>query len=180
MFQLRSVLTAAPAFYLLVAWGVVQAPRRWLNGLLLLPTLVMMTISLANLYFNPVFDKPPWREAAYYVRERTRPGDVVLHTGDGSFLPFLVYGPTAEQVLLPLDPDAVAQNAPSQPIVRAVGGVPTPMEQAVQGYDRAWLVVGLDQAVDYQLGQKERFDTRYRRLAEEQIGGVYIFTYALD
>jgi len=180
IFQIRTVITASLAFYLLVAWGITRVRRRKLNLLLSLPTLVMMLVSVLNFYFNPSFAKPPWRQAAYYVRERAQPGDVVLHTSDGSFLPFLSYEPNVEHILLPEDPVAARENAPSQSIVSAVGGLPQPIDKAVQEHERAWLVVGLDHAVAYQVEQKQRFDTLYRLLGQTEIGGIYIFTYALD
>lgn len=180
IFQLRAVITAAPAFYLLVAWGIMRARQRQLNLLLFLPTLALMLFSLFNFYFNSAFEKPAWRAAAAYVDTHTQPGDVVLHTSDGSFLPFLSYEHKVQHILLPVDPDEAGKNAPSQPIVAAVGGPPQSLEAGVQGHDRAWLVVGLDHSVDYQVKQKQRFDARYHLLAENQIDGIYIFTYALN
>jgi uncharacterized membrane protein len=180
IFQIRAVLTTSPAFYLLVGWGITRVRQRKLNLLLFLPTLVMMLVSVLNFYFNPAFAKPPWRQTAYYVREQAQPGDVVLHTSGGSFLPFLSYEHNIEHILLPEDPVAVRENAPSQSIVSAVGGLPQPINKAVQGHERVWLVVGLDHAIAYQLEQKQHFDVRYRLLEETEIGGIYIFTYALD
>lgn len=180
IFQIRAVLTSSPAFYLLVGWGITRVRQRKLNLLLFLPTLVMMLVSVLNFYFNPAFAKPPWRQTAYYVREQAQPGDVVLHTSDGSFLPFLSYEHNVEHILLPEDPVAARENAPSQSIVSAVGGLPQPINKAVQGHERVWLVVGLDHAIAYQLEQKQHFDVRYRLLEETEIGDIYIFTYALN
>jgi 4-amino-4-deoxy-L-arabinose transferase-like glycosyltransferase len=180
LFQLRTVITAAPAFYLLVAWGVARVQYKRLNLLLFFPTLAVMFLSMFNFYFDPVFAKPAWRQAAHYVHEHTQPGDIVLHTSDGSFLPFLVYEHDVQHTLLPVDPELARQNAPSQSIVAAVGETSQPIDQTVQGYRRAWLVVGLDQAVDHQRKQKKEFDLQYRLLEETRIGGIYIFTYALD
>jgi len=180
IYQIRTVITASPAFYLLIAWGLTRVQQKKLNLLLSLPTLTMMIASIFGFYFNPIFAKPLWRQAAHYVHEHTQPGDVVLHTSDGSFLPFLCYDPNVEHVLLPGDPAFVHENIPSQSIVSAVGGPPQPTENAAQGYERAWLVVGLDHAVTYQKQQKQSFDAHYRLLEQTDIGGIYIFTYALD
>jgi uncharacterized membrane protein len=179
IFQLRTVLVAAPAFYLLVAWGVTRARHQQLHLWLFLPALVLIFMSMFHLYFDPAFAKPNWRGAARYVQERVQAGDVVLHTSPGSFLPFLAYRPTVEHVLLP-DPVIVAENAPSQQIVAAVSGPYQPADEAVQGHRRAWLVIGLDQSVEYQAQQKAALDERYVLLEEAQIEGVYIFTYVLS
>lgn len=179
IFEVRTVITAAPAFYLLVAWGVTHVRNKKLNLLLFLPTLAMMIISIANFYFNPAFAKPAWRLAANYVNEHTRPGDVVLHTSDGSLLPFLAYQPNRPHILLPVDPEVFRLSIPSQVIATALRGPPQPIDRAVKGYERAWLVVGLDFAVEHQLEQQRQLDQRYRLLAEKEIEGIYIFTYAL-
>jgi hypothetical protein len=132
-----------------------------------------------NFYFDPTFAKPAWRQAAHYVHQHTQPGDIVLHTSDGSFLTFLVYEHDVQHALLPVDPELAHQNAPSQSIVTAVGGLPQPIDEVVvQGHKRAWLVVGLDQVIEYQIAQKEQFDARFQLLAETRIDGIYIFTYA--
>lgn len=180
IFQLRTVLTAAPAFYLLVAWGTVRSRQRQVNLFLFLPTVALMLFSLFNFYFNPAFEKPAWRAAAAYVNTHTQPGDVVLHTSDSSFLPFLAYEHHVPHILLPIDPDEASKNAPSQSIITAVGGSPQSLETSIRGYDRAWLVVGIEHSVDYQVKQKRLFDSRYHLLEENQVGGIYIFTYALD
>ncbi|MCB0208393.1 MAG: glycosyltransferase family 39 protein [Anaerolineae bacterium] len=180
IFQLRTVLTASPAFYILVAWGTMRSPQRRVNGFLFLPTVALMLFSLFNFYFNPAFEKPAWRAAATYVNTHTQPGDVVLHTSDSSFLPFLAYPHQVPHILLPLDPDEASKNAPSQSIISAVGGTPQPLETSVQGYNRAWLVMGIEHSADYQVKQKRLFDSRYHVLDENKIDGIYIFTYALD
>jgi len=180
IFQLRTVLTATPALYLLVAWGVIRAQQSRVNLLLFLPTLGLMLFSAFNFYFNPAFAKPAWREAAYFVQERVQPGDVVVHTSPGSFVPFLAYPHTVDHLLLP-DPVVARENAPSQPIVAAVGGPPQPVEAIGQHVDeRVWLVVGLDQSVAHQTAQKEWFDTHYRCLAHNNVNGIYVFTYAVE
>jgi hypothetical protein len=180
IFQLRTVLTAAPAFYLLVAWGVVRASHKHLNLPIFLAVVVLMVVSAFNFYMDPIFAKPTWRQAAQYVQARVQPGDVVIHTSPGSYFTFLVYPHSVVHVLLPGDPTLTRQNAPSQAIETAVGGAPQPIDQAVQGYHRVWLVVALDQAIQHQQQQKQVFDARYKVVAENQIGGIYIFTYTLD
>lgn len=180
LFQLRTVLTASLPVYLLMGWGLVRTPRPWLNRGLFAPTLLIMLLALFNFYFEPAYAKPPWREAAAYVRDHAQAGEVALHTTDGSYLPFLVYDPTIPHVLLPGDPEIARINAPSQAIVTAVSAPKQEVATALQGYRRAWLVLGMDQAIEYQLAQKDYFDQHYHLLDEIHIGGIYILRYALD
>jgi hypothetical protein len=139
-----------------------------------------MLVSIYNYYWDPAFAKPDWRQAARYVRQRAQVEDVVMHTSEGSFLTFLCYEHSRLQVLLPEDPDVVQTNAPSQSIVAAVGGLPQTIEQAVQARERAWLVVGLDHAVEHQLAQKAKLDQRYLLVEEHRVGGVHVLLYSLS
>lgn len=139
-----------------------------------------MAVSIFNFYFVDAYAKPSWRGAAEYVGARVQAGDVVVHTSDGSFLPFIVYKKGTSDVLLIEDPDVVAGNVPSQQIVNAVGGKQLPIEDAVSGYRRAWLVVGLDHAVEYQLQQNAKFDRQYQLLSEENINGIPILLYEIE
>lgn len=180
IFQLRTVLTASLPLYLLVGWGLIHIPRPRLNQALFAPVLAVMGISLVNYYFNPAYAKPPWDEAAAYVREHAQADEVTLHPSEGSYLPFWVYNPAMEQILLPGDPKIARINAPSQAIVAAVTAPKQELALAAQGRDRVWLVLGLDQAIDYQLAQKDYFDNHYRLLEETQVGGIYILKYATD
>lgn len=180
IFQLRTVLTASLPLFLLVGWGLTRIPRPRLNQALFAPVLAVMIMALVNYYFDPAYAKPPWGEAAAYLRDHAQPGEVALHTSEGSYLPFLVYNPSIEQILLPGDPEIARTNAPSQAIVAAVAAPKQEVAQAVQGHKQVWLVLGLDQAVDYQLAQKDYFDNHYRLLEETQVGGIYILKYALD
>lgn len=180
IFQLRTVLTASLPVYLLVGWGLIRVPHPRLNQGLFAPTMMVMLLALFNFYFDPAYSKPPWREAAAYVRDHAQAGDVALHASDGSYLPFLVYDPTTPQVLLPGDPEIARTNAPSQAIVTAVTVPRQEVTAAVQEYRRAWLVLGMDQAIDYQLSQKDYFDQHYHLVDEIRVGGIYILRYALD
>jgi hypothetical protein len=180
IFQLRTVLTASLPLYLLVAWGLTRVPKKQLNLGLFLPTLLVMLFSMFNFYFDPAYAKPAWREAAAYIHNQAQAGEVALHPSDGSYLPFLVYDPSLEHILLPGEPEIARINAPSQAIVTAVTAPRQDVDRAIQGRRQAWLVLGLDQAIDYQLAQKDYFDAHYRLLEETRIGGIYLLRYALD
>jgi mannosyltransferase len=180
IFQLRTIITASLPLYLLVGWGLTRVPHKRLNFWLFLPTLAVMIISMFNFYFDPTYAKPPWREVAAYIRTHAQVDEVGVHPSDGSFLPFLAYDHNIEHVLLPGDPEITRKNTPSQAIVIAVTAPQKDIDEAVQGHPRAWLVLGFDQAIEYQLTQKEYFDRHYRLLDETQVGGIYVFRYTLD
>ncbi|MFN8453588.1 MAG: glycosyltransferase family 39 protein [Anaerolineae bacterium] len=177
IFQLRTVMLASLPLYLLLSWGVTCAARKRFNQWLLLPTLFMMSLSLYNFYFDPVYAKPPWREAAAYVRDHAQPGDVAIHTSEGSYLPFLVYNSIMEQVRLQ-EPEA-PDSSRSQTIISAVASAGQSIEAATRGRQRAWLILGLDRAIEFQLAQKDYFNHSYTLLREMEIEGIYISEYSL-
>lgn len=177
IFQLRAVMVASLPLYLLISWGVTHAARKRFNQWLLLPTLVVMGLSLYNFYFDPAYAKPPWREAAAYVREHAQPDDIAIHTSEGSYLPFLVYNSHIEQVRLQ-EPEA-PDSSRSQTIISAAASAGQSIEAATRGQQRAWLILGLDRAIDFQLAQKDYFNHSYTLLREMEIEGIYISEYSL-
>lgn len=76
----RYLIAISPAFYLGVAAGIVALARRW--RIVAVPALAMCVIgaamSLNNLYFDPRFGKDDHRAWAAHLRERARPGDLLI------------------------------------------------------------------------------------------------------
>jgi 4-amino-4-deoxy-L-arabinose transferase-like glycosyltransferase len=180
IFQLRTVITASLPLYLLLSWGVTRAPQTRLNQWLLLPSLAMMGLSLFNFYFEPVYAKPPWREAAAYLRNHAQPGDIAIHTSEGSYLPFLVYASNIEQVRLQEADDIAPDSSRPQAIITAVASAGQSIDEATEGRQRTWLIMGLDRAIEFQLAQKDYFDRHYSLLREMEIRGIYISEYTLS
>jgi len=142
IFQLRTVITASLPIYLLISWGVTRAAKKNLNRWLLVPTLAVMLISLFNFYFDPVYAKPAWREAAAYVREQAQPHDIALHTSEGSFLPFLAYNHNIEHIRLREESAHDPDSSRSQTIIAAVTSPEQSVEEAIQGdSEPGWLWV---------------------------------------
>jgi mannosyltransferase len=175
IFLERSLITVTPAYAVLL--GRALRSSRWQSPLPYLYGLVIgiMSISLFHYYFNPAFAKPPYREATHYISERFQAGDIVVHTGNGSYLPFLFYNPPSPHYLLVGDP------APHHPpeVFRMKGGREVSFND-FEGYERLWLVVALDHSVDYQRATVNHFDTLYPLLSETTIGGIIIRVYDIQ
>ena len=106
-----------------------------------------------------------------------QPGDGVVHTGDNSYLPFLLYLPEASQSLLAGDPEHAAPTSRANSTLRVMGIVPVPVASATEGFRRAWLVLAPDHSVEFQQTAAEEFG-RGRTLVEEQhFGGVVLRLY---
>jgi mannosyltransferase len=99
----RYALVAAPAYYMLIAAGVVSLEKRWrlaATGALA----VTMVASLA-FYFTALV-KHDWRDAAAWVQANTRPGDVLAFDADIGETSFARYaGPDASRVRFLESPD---------------------------------------------------------------------------
>ncbi len=76
----RYLISISPAFYVGVAAGVAALARRW--RLIAVPALAVYVtgaaLSLSNLYTNPAFGKDDHRAWAESLRERVRPGDLLV------------------------------------------------------------------------------------------------------
>ena len=132
-----------------------------------------MVVSLGSYYFDARFAKPPYREAAQHVFQMAQPDEAVVHTGNGSFVPFLFYVPPPNHFLLEGDPK------PHQPgsLFSQLGGQSIAPEALTQ-FETFWLVVALDHSIDYQRQVVTQFDDRYALLDATEIGGILIRRYS--
>jgi 4-amino-4-deoxy-L-arabinose transferase-like glycosyltransferase len=151
----RSLMVAVPALYVLLAWGAVRTRERWANLALLLLVALFAVNGLANWYFDPGFGKPPFRAAAEFLEEEVCGVQPVVHTSDGGFLILLHYAPQCQHFLVEGDP---SPQLPAE-TYELFGG------QAIEQEDLSaqdfWVVVALDNSVDFQLGVADWFDQRF-------------------
>jgi uncharacterized membrane protein len=175
IFLERTLIICTPFLIVLLAWATAATHRRsplpYLAGILG----VLLMVSLYRFYFEPSVQKPPLRQAAVFINAQFEPGDMVLHTSVGSFVPFLFYHMPVEHYLLWGDPDPrKSKNAFEQ-----FGGRITTRDQ-LSRHQRVWLVVELDHSVDYQLAQVEWFDATYPLIQEEDINGIFTRLYKIS
>ncbi len=76
----RHMIVISPAFYLLVGTGLTRLRGRWAIVSFLGAGLMVfgMGLSTWNYFHDPTYDKDNHREWGNYLREHTRPGDVVV------------------------------------------------------------------------------------------------------
>ena len=171
----RTLMMALPALLVLIAWGMAGLGRRTPLPVLGVGLGLIMLLSQRGYYFNPDFQKPPMREAAAFVQQRFVPGDAVLHTSDGSYLPFLVYPHPAESYLLRGDPD------PRKPyeVYELWGGQLIGREGLESQFQRLWLVVALDHSLAFQQDALTWFRNHYVVLEQNSVGGIGIYLFSL-
>jgi mannosyltransferase len=167
----RGLIVAVPALYLLVSWGAVRTRERYVNLLLLFLVTLFAINALHNWYFDPDFGKPPFRTVTQHLQSKTEPGELVLHTSDGAFLVFLQYGTTHNNYLLEGDP------TPHLPLetYRLFGGETIAKEELPT--QRFWLVVALDNSVEFQRSLVDWFDEHHNLLQSYDFGGINLRYY---
>lgn len=137
----RALLPSALLY--LAAWG-------WLLGQGGLPRLVRLGLttllavailgSLLTHYTYVGFPRPPFQEAAAYLRSGLAPGDAVVHTNKLTYFPMRVHAPDLPGAFL-ADPPGSPQDTLAYPTQQALGIFATPtITQAVGEAGRAWLV----------------------------------------
>lgn len=127
---------------------------------------------------DPALAKPPQREAAAFLNQVARPGDVVLHTSDGSFYPFLVYSSRLDNRLLAGDPEYTAGSPRGRWTERVLALPVWDVADVAAATDRVWLIVALDHSVEWQTAEARRIDGLWRRIDDRSFGGLTVREYA--
>jgi uncharacterized membrane protein len=172
----RLFIASAPALYLLVSWSLGRMPRG-LGYALGAGLLALVFLSLGQYYYGTQFHKPPMRAAAAYVADRVVPGDLVLHTSDGSLLPFAFYEPQLDQAPIAGDPEHQTDGARALSL-DILGFEPLEPDQALSRPGRVWLVVALDHSVEYQKQMSDRLLEARTTAHQTGIGGIGIYLLA--
>ena len=76
LFQTRYAIPASIGLYVLTAKGIDNIQRRAAKFIVTTLVLALSIMSIHHYYQNP--EKHEWREAAHYVEDNARPGDLVL------------------------------------------------------------------------------------------------------
>lgn len=170
----RVLIVVTPAFTIGLAWLFQRA--RWSSitpylGLLLMGVAL---VSLSNYYFDEGYAKPDYRSAVELIQQNRQPDDLLLHTANGSYIPFLLYMPAQDHLILPGDP------APHHPpgLFTAVGGREL-NEVDLLAHRRVWLIVALEHSVAWQTEQANLFAESYPLLEHHTVSGIELYLYDL-
>ena len=167
----RTLAAAAPILIVLLSWGITrrQSPLPFLTGL----AIVLMVVGTVSYHTGPLI-KPPYRAAIATVTDQAMPGDIVLHTSDGSYLPALRYAPQLPQALLAGDPDPRKPDS----VYAALGGEMWQLaESKMPENGRLWVIVALEHSEAWQLAQLDAIAAAYPKLREAEVGGIRIYLF---
>lgn len=150
VYVIRALLPAALAYYALLAAvfvrGLLPRPVKW--GVVL-PAALIVGASLSNHYTYARFPRPPFDEAAAFLRTHYEPGDVIAHSNKLTFFPTHYYDRVLPQAFI-----ADAPGSPSDtlayPTQVALGLFATPdLGEATRGHERVWFVMLRRAAEEY-------------------------------
>jgi hypothetical protein len=138
----RALLPSGVIFCLWLAWALfdttLPAPIR--NGLLALLA-IGVTIGLYQHITYRGFPYAPYQELDASLRERIRPGDVIVHSSKLSLLPAAYYDRTLPQIFI-ADPAGGSTDTLAQATRQVMNlNVAEDMKSAVQGASRVWFVI---------------------------------------
>ena len=148
VYIIRALLPSALAYYGLLAAVLVggRLPRALTWGVIL-PVTLIVTASLSNHYTYAYFPRPPFDEAAAFLRSQHAPGDTIVHSNKLTFFPTHYYARELPQAFI-ADTPASPSDTLAYPTQVALGLFATPdLEEATRGYERVWFVM-LQRAVD--------------------------------
>jgi mannosyltransferase len=99
LFLPRVILYIAPAFALLVGWGMARTPSRVVAAAGIGTLVAFNLLALQGYYFSDNWwVKSPLRAASAQVAGEFRPGDVVIHSSRFSYRPFQYYLACTDQI----------------------------------------------------------------------------------
>ena len=170
----RTLIITTPAYALLLGRGLATTRRRSPVPYLAGGILALMILSLYGYYFDDRHSKPDYRAAAAYIDEHMEPGELVLHSGNGAYVPFLHYRGPENHFILEGDP---APHHP--PELHEVAGGRAVSREELAGWPTVWLVVAFDHSIPYQESVVIAFNEQYELLDQATIDGIVIRRYDL-
>ncbi len=170
----RLMMVAVPGLYLLIAWGATVPIEKAVNVILVVLLILVGLLADYNWLFNPNYGKPPVREAALFLKEKALPQEAIIYTSDSGFRLFWRYAPQLDHYLF-LENNDNPQIHPE--VFRIMGGeIITTTNSLTKTF---WLVLHQDFDAEMQEEVFHRFNERYTRLADYNVGGIRMYHYHL-
>jgi len=118
--------------------GTLPRPVKW--GVLL-PSALIVAVSLWNHYGYAQFPRAPFDRAAAFLRAHSQPSDLIVHSNKLSFFPTHYYDRELPQSFIADEPGSPGDTL-AYPTQEALGLFATPdIETAARAHERVWLVM---------------------------------------
>lgn len=89
IYAIKHLIIASPAYYILIARGMYQLKRLWIQMPILLTILFLTVFSLRIMYGNDF--QPHWEEVVNYVRKNVQERDIIIISTLKEIVPFMYY-----------------------------------------------------------------------------------------
>jgi hypothetical protein len=168
----RTLLIILPSYITLLAYALAKTHKRSPLPTIGVLTLCLLFVSLHNYFESPDYWKPDYRSAATTVSTIPSSRNALIHTSNGSYIPFLVYLSPQNHFLLSGDP------APHHPpaVHENVHGSTIEWRE-LNRYQTVTLIIAFDHSIAYQKEMVDRFDNSYKLLDSTEVDEIIIRTY---
>ncbi|TEU21367.1 MAG: hypothetical protein E3J21_01985 [Anaerolineales bacterium] len=184
IYIVRALLPSALTYYTLVVGvlvvGCVPKPVKW--GLLL-PSAVIVAVSLVHHYSYAQFPRPPFDQAVTYLRENYQLGDAIVHDNKLTFFPCHYYDRELPQAFM-ADPQGAGSDTLALPTQEALGLLASrTMEEGTAGSQRVWFVILQRAFAEYKgLGHpqpphKAWLEERYHLVETVAFNDLHVYLY---
>jgi uncharacterized membrane protein len=184
VYIVRALLPSALMYYVLVAGALVagRAPRPVKWGLFL-PSALIVTAALVNHYGYAQFPRPPFGQAAAYLRAHSQPSDAIVHSNKLTFLPTYYYDRSLPQAFIADEPGSPSDTL-AYPTQRALGLFATSdIATATLGHQRVWFVVFRRAMDEYRVAgyadhpQRAWLESIYSQSAQVSFNDLELYLY---
>jgi mannosyltransferase len=174
LYTVRYVALAAPAFYLVIALGLIGL-RRWARVLAITGLVVTAAAAITRAHVLPL--KHEWRRAAAFVEARAKPDDLLVFEADFSETAFVRYGNGAQPRIRAFPPpegttEETVWGSPTR------GAPPRDMTPALAAAQRVWVILS-----DPPPGADDRWARRlagWKGKADERFRGIRVQLFSRD
>lgn len=142
VYIVRALLPSALAYYVLVAGVLIagRAPKPVKWGLLA-PAGLIVAASLLNHYTYAQFPRPPFDQAAAFLRAHYQPADAIVHSNKLTFFPVHYYDRSLPQDFIADEPGSPSDTL-AYPTQQALGlFAASDIATATLGHERVWFVI---------------------------------------
>ena len=189
VFLFRTLIYVSPAYYILISYGLSKLKPNKIYLYFLLFFSILVGLSLKNYYQNAfplpaspfrmgVYPKKEIRLASSYIDQNYQAGDIVAHTCEDTYFPFLYYHNKIleEKLIVSNYREVLFRTVYSKILKRLKLNIANPEEIKKNGYDRIWLILSCQKPKDI----KEYFDRNYVMAEYKEFKGITIYLYQIN
>ncbi len=170
----RALMVAFLMLLVGTAWALAGLPKP-LRRSLYAALVALAAASLVPYYSYAQFPRPPFREAAGFLRTEASAGDAVVHDNKLSFFPMHYYDRQCSQTFV-ADPAGGGSDTLALPTQEALQLFASSLDKATEGRSRVWFVI-FRQAVEQGSGNLVWMSEHYRSSRVREFNDLLVYLY---